>query len=174
VFAVFGPYLLVSSEEVLDVAGLMIYTDQTKEVGQQTRGLSPLERQAAMLWGAHHFNQRDDTFVSEITSMDYMDGCNIQLNYSFFDIGKTQVGAIQAYREATLLKHDHPAKVMNTDIWSSRTKTLSFLGKLDKIILTSGSATSDEVRSGVVSWSQRLFVLGFTCSSRRIALTCLD
>jgi hypothetical protein len=134
-----------SAERVLNVAGLIIYTDQTKDQGEQTIGTSPLETQGAMLWGAHQFNERNDSLVKEIGSAEYMDGCDIQLNYTFFDIGMLQAGAILAYRKATLLNEAYPAKIMNTDIWSSRTKTLGFLGKLDKIILTSGSATSDEV-----------------------------
>ena len=38
-----------------------------------------------------------------------------------------------------------PTEILITDIYSARTKTLSFLGKLDKIPITSGSATSDEL-----------------------------
>eukprot|EP00520_Triparma_pacifica_P001888 CAMPEP_0118646232 /NCGR_PEP_ID=MMETSP0785-20121206/7941_1 /TAXON_ID=91992 /ORGANISM="Bolidomonas pacifica, Strain CCMP 1866" /LENGTH=292 /DNA_ID=CAMNT_0006538201 /DNA_START=207 /DNA_END=1082 /DNA_ORIENTATION=+ len=145
ILCAFLPAFQVQSTKVLNVGGLAIFTDQTKPYGYQNRGYSPLERQASMLWGGHQFNNRDGSMVKEIASADYMDGCDIQLNFSFFDIGKTQEGAIQAYREATILNPSHPAKVLVADIWSSRTKTLSYIGKVDKIIINSGSATSDEL-----------------------------
>jgi len=97
-----------------------------------------------MMWGVHHFNTRNSSMVKEIATADYMDGCDIELNMTFHDIGNTFEGATQAYRDATLLS-DTPAKLLVTDIYSSRTKLLALLGKLDKVVINSGSATSDEL-----------------------------
>ncbi|GMH79298.1 hypothetical protein TL16_g08097 [Triparma laevis f. inornata] len=143
-FFLIALYPLKSAATTINVASMHIYTDDKKDVGERTRGTSPLERQASVAWGAHTFNNRDSSLVAEFTSAPYMYGCDVQLNTTFFDIGNTQEGAIEAYRDAFLFA-DRPTDVIIADIYSSRTKTVSFLGKLDVVPVTSGSSTSDEL-----------------------------
>ena len=102
VFLLLLLFMVVGAQDILNVGSMHIYTDSLRAVGEQTRGTSPLERQASVTWGAHAFNTRNATLVPELATAPYMSGCNVQLNLTFFDIGNTQEGAIQAYRNAYL------------------------------------------------------------------------
>ena len=81
---------LADAQDILNVGSLHIYTDSMMPVGQQSKGTSPLERQAAVAWGAHTFNNRNTTLVPELGTAPYMTGCNVQLNLTFFDIGEAK------------------------------------------------------------------------------------
>ena len=62
------------------------------------------------------------------------------LNMTTYDIKNSHSGALAAYRSAL---REEKLDAAICDIWSSRTITLSFLAKLDDVLLVSGSSTSD-------------------------------
>ena len=116
--------------ELLLWKGELPNTHKTKQKQHRTytHPTSP-NRQSSVAWGAHVFNNRDNTYVAELSTASYMSGCDVNLNVTFFDIGNTQEGAIESYRDAFLFA-ERPTDVIIADIYSSRTKTVSFLGKL--------------------------------------------
>ena len=130
----------------IKIASMHMYTDTTKPIGNQTSHAGALVTQSGIAFAIHQFNNRDSSLVSEIASAEYMADCDVQLSPLFFDIGNTQEGAVGAYREAYVLAEDDvPCDVIIAEIYSSRTKTISFMGNLDKVVVTTGSATSDEL-----------------------------
>ena len=118
-----------------------------------------MHRQAATLWAAYLFNTRhaangkssSSSYVPELATAAYMQDCDVMLDVTVWDMGlegkgNTQEGAIESYRAAYVTASPlDQADAFTLDIYSSRTKTLSFLGALDQVPMTSGSSTSDEL-----------------------------
>ena len=98
--------------------------------------------EASTLLAAYHFNNRDNGIPSHdlFSGLDFMEGCSVLINSTKYDIRNSQSGAVAAYREAL---RGGLLDVVSCDIYSSRTVTLSFLAKLDEVLLVSGSSTSD-------------------------------
>lgn len=144
-------FLLTTTQQVISttpenptyfsVADLHSFTDETKPIGQQTRSGTSRKNQAATLLGAYHFNKRDNG-LSQVSTFntDYMEDCSVVLNMTTYDIKNSHSGALAAYRSAL---REEKLDAAICDIWSSRTITLSFLAKLDDVLLVSGSSTSD-------------------------------
>jgi len=149
---------VTSTPTYLSVADLHSFTDSTKPIGQQTRNDEPRTRQAAGLLAAYHFNNRDNGVPQVSTfSPDYMNDCSVILNVTQYDIMNSQSGAVGAYRSALRegtclsaeLEKSKGLDVVMSGIRSSRSITLSFLAKLDDVLLVSGWSTSDALSDSV-------------------------